>query len=57
MNDNVKINTDQYGFGTLDSWFIDKYLRHGEESLDEAKQRIHAEKEGSINVQNFSGRR
>ncbi len=57
MNDNVKINTDQYGFGKLDTWFIDKYLRHEGETLEEAKQRIYAEKEEQKNVQNFSGRR
>ncbi len=57
MEKNTKPNTDQYGFGKLDTWFIDKYLRHEWETLEEAKQRIHAEKEGSINVQNLSSRR
>ncbi len=57
MEKNAKPNTDQYGFGKLDTWFIDKYLRHEEETLEEAKQRIHAEKEEQKNVQNLSGRR
>ncbi len=57
MEKNTKPNTDQYGFGKLDTWFIDKYLRHEGETLEEAKQRILAEKEGSIDVQNLSGRR
>ncbi len=56
MEKNTKSNADHYGFGTLDTWFIDKYPRHEGESLEEAKQRIHAEKEGLINVQNPSGR-
>ncbi len=46
MEKNAKPNTDQYGFGKLDTWFIDKYLRHRGETLEEAKPRIHAEKEG-----------
>ncbi len=45
MEKNTKSNTDQYSFGQLDTWFIDKYLRHEGETLEETKQRIHAEKE------------
>lgn len=29
-------------FGKLDTWFIDKYLKHDGETLDEAKIRIAA---------------
>ncbi len=57
MEKNINSNTDQYGFGKLDTWFIDKYLRHEGETLEDAKQRIHAEKEDQKNVQNLSGRR
>ncbi len=35
--------TDEYGFGKLDTWLIDAYLCHKDESLDEAKARIAAE--------------
>ncbi len=34
---------DEYGFGKLDAWLIDTYLRHKDETLDEAKARIAAE--------------
>ncbi len=33
-------NVDKYGFGKLDTWFIDKYLRHDNETLEEAKARV-----------------
>ncbi len=35
--------TDEYGFGKLDAWLIDTYLRHKDETLDEEKARIAAE--------------
>lgn len=50
MEKSVNTNADQYGFGKLDSWFIDQYLRHEGETLEEAKQRVHAEKEKQNNV-------
>lgn len=53
----MESNVDKYGFGQLDRWLIDTYLRHEGETLEEAKQRIHAEKEEQENVQNLSGRR
>ncbi len=35
--------TDEYGFGKLDTWLIDTYLRHKDETLEQAKARIAAE--------------
>ncbi len=35
--------TDEYGFGKLDTWLIDTYLRHKDETLEEAKARMAAE--------------
>ncbi len=32
--------TDEYGFGKLDTWLIDTYLRHKDETLEQAKARI-----------------
>ncbi len=52
--------TDRYGFGQLDTWFIDRYLRHENETLDEAKVRIKEQNEKNRgrngNVQNISRR-
>ncbi len=31
---------DEYGFGKLDTWLIDTYLRHKDETLEQAKARI-----------------
>ena len=45
MENTTKSNVDKYGFGKLDTWFIDKYLKHDNETLDEAKARIAAENE------------
>ncbi len=36
---------DKHGFGELDTWFIDKYLRHKDETLEDAKVRIAADEE------------
>ncbi len=44
MAEENKSTVDQYGFGKLDTWFIDKYLKHEGEPLDEAKARIAADK-------------
>lgn len=41
--DREKRTVDEYGFGKLDSWFIDKYLKHDGETLGEAKARVKAE--------------
>ncbi len=38
-----KSTVDKYGFGKLDTWLIDTYLRHKDETLEEAKARIAAE--------------
>lgn len=38
-----KSTVDEYGFGKLDSWFVDKYLKHDGEPLEEAKARVKAE--------------
>lgn len=37
-------NVDEYGFGQLDSWFIDTYLRHDGETLEDAKARVAADR-------------
>lgn len=43
MKKEIKKNVDEYDFGKPDSWFIDKYLRHDDETLDEAKIRVKTE--------------
>ncbi len=40
MTEKVKCPVDEHGFGPLESWFIDKYLHHAEETLEDAKNRI-----------------
>ncbi len=40
MDKDFEQSVDEYGFGKLDTWFIDKYLRHDEETLEQAKIRI-----------------
>lgn len=43
MYKEIKNNVDEYGFGKLDSWFIEKYLKHDDETLAEAKARVKIE--------------
>ncbi len=45
MENAAKSNVDEYGFGQLDSWFIDKYLKHNDETLEAAKARVKAEQD------------
>lgn len=53
---------DKYGFGQLDTWFIDKYLQHDNETLEEAQARVKEQNlktkssGGTGNVQNISRR-
>ena len=53
--------SDRYGFGQLDTWFIDKYLRHDNETSEQAKacakeQNLKTQSSGGTgNVQNISG--
>ncbi len=48
MNQEIKRNVDEYGFGQLDSWLIDKYLKQDGETLSEAKTRMKSEHEDKI---------
>ncbi len=50
MDKEIKSNVDEYGFGQLDSWFIDKYLKHDDETLEEAKARVKAEQDAKNNT-------
>ena len=34
-------------YPSLDDWFVDKYLRHDDETIEEAKQRVIKEQEES----------
>ncbi len=43
MAEENKSTVDEYGFGKLDTWRIDTYLRHKDEAFNEAKARIAAE--------------
>ncbi len=45
-------NVNEYGFGELDVWFIDKYLRHNDETLEEAQIRIKNQQEKSAEKAN-----
>ncbi len=43
MSNKETSTVDEYGFGKLDTWLIDTYLRHKDETLEEAKLRIASE--------------
>lgn len=42
-------NSASNRFGELDCWFIDRYLRHDGETLEEAKIRVAAEQDARAN--------
>ncbi len=42
-NEKYVERVNEYGFGELDVKFIDKYLKHDDETLDEAMARVKKE--------------